>query len=383
MSTSHTSQIIKASLALFSMFFGAGNILFPVMIGDFAQDKVAVGALGFVIGGVLVAFLGLATMMLYRGEFRTFFWRLGRWPGTIVFTVLILLLGPFGSIPRLITVSYGTMEPYLFGMNLTLFSLVAGAITFFFVFRRQRVVGLIAYALTPILLVSLAIILWKGLTMAETLGPSTRTSGAVFREGLELGYSLLDLVAAFFYAGIALMALHDPEKTSRKALVHRGLWSSLIAIILLCTVYIGLAYVGAYHSAHIQQDGLPEHIVRNFSLSLIGPRGGMVASVAVGLACLTTAISNVFVCASFLQKDLFRERVRLAIPALITLGAAIAIASLGFSGIAFYIRPILNFLYPALIVLCLCNLAHRLWGLKVVKTPVLVTFLLTIAAYLL
>lgn len=366
------------------MFFGAGNIVFPVMIGDFAGGRVATGAAGFVVGGVLVAFLGLATMMLWGGEYRPFFWRLGKWAGTILFTLLILLLGPLGSIPRLITVSYGTMEPYLLGMNLTLFSLIAGAITFFFVFQKQRVVGLLAYALTPLLLIALGVILWKGLVTSETLPEATHGAGAVFREGLELGYSLLDLIAAFFYAAIALTALRDPgsEATQREAMIHRGLWSSLIAICLLSAVYIGLAYVGAYHSGHVQRDAPPEQIVRNFSLALIGPRGGIVASVAVGLACLTTAISNVFVCATFLQKDLFRERVRLWLPAVITLVAAIAIANLGFSGIATYIRPLLSLLYPALIVLSLCNLAYRLWGFKPIKTPVLVTFLLTIAAYL-
>ncbi len=186
------------------MFFGAGNVLFPFMLGEFAGASVTSAILGFLFAGVAVPFLGLFAIAIYGGDWRTFFGRIGDKPGLWLFTFLILILGPLGSIPRLITVSYGTMEPYLMGMSLPLFSLLACVASFLFAIRKSQVIKILGAILTPILLISLGIIVIGGLWSPPPLpadGPSALRS---FGEGMHWGYSLMDMLAAFLFGALVL-----------------------------------------------------------------------------------------------------------------------------------------------------------------------------------
>src|ERR1700722_17804496 len=98
--------IIIAGLALFSMFFGAGDLIWPLILGGDAGDKNFYAMCGLLITGVTLPLLGLIAMMLFRGDYRAFFGQTGKIPGWILIFVIQAILGPFGSLPRLITLSF-------------------------------------------------------------------------------------------------------------------------------------------------------------------------------------------------------------------------------------------------------------------------------------
>src|SRR5579859_7269674 len=97
------SSLLTTGLALFSMFFGAGNLIFPLLIGNFAGSNVWFAIAGLGVTAVVVPFLGLAAMVFFQGDLHRFFGRVGKVPGMLLLFLLQLILGPFGVIPRLVT----------------------------------------------------------------------------------------------------------------------------------------------------------------------------------------------------------------------------------------------------------------------------------------
>ncbi|NGX53860.1 MAG: Branched-chain amino acid transport system 2 carrier protein [Chlamydiae bacterium] len=199
--TARKPSIWSTGLAMFAMFFGAGNIVFPIALGQYTQDKNLYGMLGMVITAVLVPLMGLLAMMLYEGNYNAFFRRIGKLPGFTVVLLILGLIGPFAGIPRCITISYSTLTAFglegLSWMNLGSFSVISCVVIFLFAYRPNKILTLLGLVLTPILLLSLAVIVIKGaLTMPAAMS-SLNTRWETFSYGLLGGYNTMDLLAAF------------------------------------------------------------------------------------------------------------------------------------------------------------------------------------------
>src|SRR5262249_40404462 len=123
-------QVFTTGLALFSMFFGAGNLIFPLLVGREVGANSWAAIFGLMITAVVVPFLGLAAMILYRGDDRKFFGEVGRIPGLLILFFLQLILGPMGVIPRLVTLMHALAKPYLGEISLGGFSLLAACVIF-------------------------------------------------------------------------------------------------------------------------------------------------------------------------------------------------------------------------------------------------------------
>jgi len=382
------TTIIATGLAMFSMFFGAGNIVFPLAVGKYAQDQNFYAIIGLLITAVGVPFLGLIAMTLYNGNYVHFFERIGKVPGFLVALIIMGLIGPFGATPRLLTVSYSTIEIYFPNLDLYWFSICSCILIFLLTFRKNRILDILGYVLTPLLLLSLAIIIVKGIWFASTLPASTNQPLDIFMMGLHEGYQTMDLPGAFFFSSIVLACLegvdtsHEtPGGKNYRKIISMTLNAGAIGMSLLALTYIGFSYVAAYHSPALE--GISkDRILANLALEILGPSASMVAIAAVALACLTTAIALVAVFTEFLHFDIFRKKIGY-IPSLIaTLVLTFFISTWGFEGIAKILTPALLISYPALIVLSIMNLLHKLYHVNIVKTPVYLTLAISLIAYL-
>ena len=191
-------QITSVGFAMFSMFFGAGNVVFPLIVGTEAQDKAFWALLGLVITAVGVPFLGLMAMTLFDGDYRAFFARLGKWPGFVICLVIMGLIGSFGAIPRCITLAYSTVKLFFGQTPLLIFSLVSCVLIFLLTVQKSRITAILGYVLTPLLLVSLAVIVIKGAIIHPTVQVGVMESNmASFGNGLLYGYHTIDLLGAF------------------------------------------------------------------------------------------------------------------------------------------------------------------------------------------
>ena len=99
------SKTLLSGLAMFSMFFGAGNIIFPLAVGHYAQDRTFLAVFGLLITAVAVPFIGLIAMILFEGDQKSFFGKIGQKPGFMVELLILLLLGPLGSTPRCVALA--------------------------------------------------------------------------------------------------------------------------------------------------------------------------------------------------------------------------------------------------------------------------------------
>lgn len=383
------STVWSTGLAMFAMFFGAGNIVFPLALGQFTQDKNFFGVSGLVITAVLVPLIGLLAMMLYEGDYTAFFRRIGKVPGFIVTVLILAVIGPLGGIPRCIAISHSTLAAFglteLKWFNLPIFSLASCALIYLFTCRPSKILGLLGYVLTPILLLSLAVIAVKGIFFMPPLAPTDHTGWQTFSQGLLDGYNTMDLLAAFFFSSVVLYGLRKghsdqpiPLQENKRVLVI-AVMGSLIAAVLLAVVYISFSYLAAGYSGALQEVS-NDKLLGALSRNLLGPYAGLLAGVVVSFACLTTEIALTAVFAEFLRKTLFKEKLSYSSALMITLAVAFLVSTLHFEGISAILVPVLQMCYPALIVLSLLNILHKAYGFKPVKrifyTTVGVTFAL-------
>lgn len=351
-----SSNFITTGLALFCMFFGAGNLIFPLIIGKEVGQNVWYAILGLGLTAVVIPILGLVAMILFKGDYKRFFGRFGRIPGFALLLLLQLILGPWGVIPRLVTLMHASVEPYLFGTPFLLFSICMSAAIFILCIKKQRLVNVLGAYLTPVLLLSLIGLVFFGLTDGSSIHATSSTASGSFLQGLFQGYNTMDLIAAFFFASVVLPHFRNESGTqdSERSLFKKMLYSSLIAGSLLFLTYVGLCLVSAHHGHALNV--APEQMLGAIATKVLGGPGGFVAAIAVFTACLTTAITLASIFAEYLQKELCQNKISHPLALIITLVTTTLFANLGFKGIAAFLGPILQIVYPGLILLTLLNL---------------------------
>lgn len=355
MNTLKKIDYFAAGLAIFAMFFGAGNIIFPLALGQIALDKAPWGLSGLLLTAVAMPFMGLLAMFRYKGNIRLFFSRLGKIPGLIIATLIITLLGPFGAAPRCLALAHSTLSLSLPHIPLPLFSATACVLIFLFTFRENHLLKLLGYVLSPLKVTLLVLVIIKGfMEVPEATLVSTNLSKiSHFWNGLTEGYKTMDLLAAFFFAPIVISSLGNLEKD--KNLNRFVLIASSIGAFLLAIVYVGFCYLAYLYAAHLE--GIPnEQLLGAIAIKILGSYAGLMISLTVTFACLTTAIALIAAFASFIEKEIFRERIGYFPILIISLLMTFAVTTLEFQGIAGFLNPVLEICYPALILLTFYNL---------------------------
>lgn len=387
------SKTITVGLAIFSMLFGAGNLMYPLKVGISSGDKNIIGMLGFFITAVILPIAGLLAMILFDGNYESFFKRLGNIPGAIILWICMMFLGPFVAIPRITTLSHTMIAPFLpfeFLQHVTPFSsfifcVLFLGITFIATYRANKIMEILGNIISPALLVSLAIIITKGLVATHTAAHNTHSNLDIFTENFMRGYETLDLLGALFFASIVL---HILKSTLGREIAHNprylalvGLRAGILGTSLLGIVYVGMSYLGVYHGHGLETANAGE-LFREISFRILGEHGTLVIATAVVMACLSTAIALAAVVGEYVQFTLFRNKINYVTALIITLMACIPLATAGLGQIlAVTGGAITRIGYPVLIAITICNIAYKLFGFKPIKMPVLITFIIMVVSY--
>ncbi len=354
------SKTVATGLAMFSMFFGAGNIVFPLLIGQQAQDQTFFAILGLLFTAICVPFAGVIAMALYEGEPLRFFGRIGRIPGIVIAASILGLIGPFGGMPRCVTLAYSTMSTHLPWLTLPVYSVLAAVVIFACSYNKHRILPVLGYVLTPLLLICLAAIGIFGLLNESAVTSTTMTSWDSFTFGLSEGYNTMDLLAAFFFSGVVLTGLkQNTTDIGPQSIFWQALKASGIGAALLSIVYVVFSLVAANLGPSL--NGVPtDKLLGTVSMLILGPYTSMIAGMAIALTCLTTAIALACVFAEALQKQLFRGKITYVQALLITLSINCATSMLQFTVIIELLAPLLSLMYPGLIALTVVNIAWKL-----------------------
>lgn len=387
------SHLISIGLAIFSMLFGAGNIIYPVMVGASSGANTPFGLLGFLLTSVCLPIAGLVAMILFEGNYQEFFNRLGKWPGQAFAFICIAGIGPIIGIPRTVTLSHTMIAPFIPFTKLQamdyyscfLFALIFLTITFLVTFKENRIIDILGYIISPLLVISLFIIIGEGLFSVHEVVATSTTPLQAFLVNLLRGYETLDLLACIFFSSIVIHILKNTVGNkisySHNGLALIGFKAGTIAVALLGLIYLGLSLLGMYHS-HGLEDANAGVTLQLISFKILGRHGALLIGTAVLMACLSTAIALSAVFAEYIQYTLSRNRIAY-IPALaITLLLCLPLSTFGLAQIlALTAGPILYIGYPVLITLTFCNIAYKLFGFTWVKMPVFLTLVVAVFTY--
>lgn len=360
-------DLYAMGMAIFAMFFGAGNIIFPLALGQQTSEQTPFAILGLLVTAVFVPFSGLLAMFLYQGQIRTFFGRLGQGPGLALAFLIIALLGPLGSTPRCIALAYSTLNLAYPGILPILFNALACSCLFLMAYKKQHLLSLLGYVLTPVLLALLAFIMIKGLWNhpSDSFSLDQMEVYATFWKGLKEGYNTMDLLAAFFFAPVIInltQAKLSPL-VDAKSRLYFVLKASGIGALLLAIIYIGFSLLAAFHSTELE--GIPaDQLLAVISLKILGPHAGLIVCLTVVLACLTTAVALITAFAGFVHQELLGGKKSYSLILALSLLVTFLIACFEFQGISQFLTPVLEICYPVLILLTGYNLVERLYQLK-------------------
>lgn len=374
--------IASTGLALFSMFFGSGNLVFPIVVGKESGGHFLWASIGIILTGVLVPFLGAFGMMLFKGDTKGFFGSMGK-AATFWFPLIALsLMGPFGVLARCITVAHGSFRLMFPETSLAAFSAAGCVVIFFVAINKNKIVPLLGSILTPLLLISLLCIVYYGFQFGHI--PDTAATGSLsaLTNGFFQGYQTMDLLAAFFFSTFVIgyleknMAQMAGSDNSLKVFLK----AAFLGAGLLSCVYAVLVMLGSIYSSQLESIP-PQEMLGVIAHYALGPMAAPIVCITVILACLTTAVVLTALFADFLHKEVAAEKMPEKVSVVITLGIAFLVSTLEFSGIARFLGPILETIYPALITLAVLNIGTKLWGWKNLRWPVVATLVAKLAAF--
>lgn len=374
-----TKQNMRSiSFMLFSLFFGAGNLIFPPFLGQNAGSQALPAMLGFLITAVVLPILGVVVVARFDGLDRLA-QNVGR-RFSLLFTVLIYLsIGPGLGIPRAASVPFEmAVAPYLReDTNLTvwmvLYSLVFFLVALWLCLTPGKLVRRIGNYLTPSLLILLCflfvVFLFRG--EMQTAAPQAAYQQAPFLQGFTDGYQTMDTIAALNFGLVIATTLGSFGLQEKKSVLRYTVLAGIFAGGILSAVYMMLTHMGMCSSGvyPIQENGA--WTLRCIVHQLFGDVGAILLAAIFTLACLTTCVGLINSISQYFS-TLFKKLSYRQWVFLIT-GFSFLVCNLGLNAILSISIPVLNAIYPISIVLILLGLSHKLWQHNRFAYPLTIT----------
>lgn len=356
--------IVSLGLAMFTMLFGAGNIVFPLMLGRTCGSQVWIALVGFALTAVILPVIGFVATILCDGDFRRLLHYLGAMPGAAMVFLIMLLVGPLCAIPRCILLSYGTLRPFIGSMSVFGFAFVASLIVFTCAYKPAMIVKVFGRVFGPLKLGLIGFLVYKCMTFPGVAEPIMATNP--FIEGLIAGYETMDLLGALVITG--LMAVSMPwiicvqDRVALRKVMHRACAIGAIGGASLTLVYLGFGLAAARFSAMLATINSDE-LLSVMATHVLGKNGQFVAAAIVLITCLTTAIVLSAAVARYLEHALRYKSWGYSSYLLVTCLLAGVMSIIGFDGLTRAVEPIVLILYPIVILLSLAVIVLKL------KTP--------------
>ena len=349
-----TKDVLLTGFALFAMLFGAGNLIFPPMLGYETSSSWIPTMLAFIITGVGFPFLGILSVSIAGNGIKDFANRVSPTFSKIFAIISILAIGPMLAIPRTGATAYEITFLHN-GMNNTIYKYIYlicyFGIVILFSLRASKVIERVGKILTPILLLLLFLIIVKGIFFSG-LSIKPDIYPHAFKKGFLEGYQTMDTIASIAYAGIILKAIKNGRNLTQKQEFSFLIKAGLVAILSLALIYGGFALVGAkMHSVLVTNDKI-ELLVKTTSY-LLGGYGNLILAICVAGACLTTAIGLVATVGEFFSSITSFKYENIVI---FTVIISFLLSILGVESIIRISVPILVFIYPVMISLIILNL---------------------------
>lgn len=364
-------QRLLVAGTLFGMFFGAGNLIFPVHLGQLAGWNVIPAMVGFIVTAVGIPILGVAAIgNTHSDGLQALSSKVGKGYGYVFTCLLYLTIGPFFAIPRCATTSFTTgVQPMLGGIPegaaLLVFSLLFFALVLFFSLRPAGITVWIGKIINPLFLIFLAVLVISALrapgapvSVVEPEG--AYLDGALFSGFIE-GYGTMDAIAGLAFGIVVIDIIRSMGVTDDAAVAKDVLRSGILTGILMAVIYVATILMGAQSRGLFAISENGGIALAQISGRYLGSAGSIILALTITLACLKTSIGLVTSCADAFSRmfpRLFSYKVWAVIFSVFSFG----VSNFGLSRLIEYSLPVLMFLYPLAITLILLALCGKLFA---------------------
>lgn len=373
-------QTFITAFALFSLFFGAGNLILPPYLGYNAGEQWFWVAAGFAISAVILPILAIYGYARLQGTMLDFANKVS--PAfALVYACIVYVISSALPSPRTASVTYEmAIQPY-FEISSLWLSTIYFALVLVFVLNRTKILSVIGKFLTPLIILILLLIIGIGL-FADLQPMKASIFDNAFTAGILEGYQTFDAIGGVVVGGVIVISYALQGKfdynAKRKMIGKAG----LLAGIGLFAIYGGLIALGASVSGSLTTDNRIE-LLTALSTTSLGNIGTAFLAVLVALACFTTAVGIVTGTADFISGILADSKKAYVVTAILGCFLGVLMGQFDVHYIIDVALPALKFIYPITIVLILLNVLPSRFASKwIFRGVILVTFLFSIPDFL-
>jgi len=352
---------VIVGFALFSMLFGAGNVIFPPYVGLTAGPEWVIGFLCYYMADVGLALVAVFAMLRTQSidKVEGIMSRLGYIPAKLMIAVMVICIGPLLAMPRTCATTFSLAIVPLIGTDSVYVSvLFAGlffALTFLFSYKESTLVDLVGRYLTPLLVFGLLMMIVLG--FISPIGPisdSPKIENIAWMS-ISAGYQTLDVLAMVIFGILIVNALKAKGYSTPKLKFISVGAASLVAGLLLFVVYGGLCYLGATASTLYPDNIDKGQLVLGISSRVFGWEGSVILSLIIALACLTTAIALAGAAGTFFS-TLTNGKWSYKFVIIVVCAFSAVVSNFGLNNIIALAAPILTVLYPGVLAVIFLSL---------------------------
>ncbi len=378
---SKTKETFVTGFALFSMFFGAGNLVLPPLLGFKAGPEWYLVAFGFFISAVGLPLLGIFAHARLQGTMLDFAKKISP-KFALIYCLIVYAISISLPAPRTASVTHEMAIQPFFGTSPWLTSAVYFVLVLIFVLNRSKILDIIGKFLTPLIIIILVAIIGVGI-----FSPHPEMNASLFEfpviDGLLEGYQTFDAIGAVVIGGVIIISLNLKGHTTfedKKSLIARA---GILAAIGLFLIYAGLIVNGALFNTEFDAEVSRTQLLSGISLKTLGNIGSTFLSVLVSLACFTTAVGIITGTSDFVKGLLKESQQAYTTTAVIACILGVLMGQLDVHSIIVVAIPALMFIYPITIILILLNvLPEKYTGASVFRATVITTIIFSIPDFL-
>lgn len=355
-------QFFAVSLMLFSMFFGAGNFIFPPMLGKEAGTNVYEATMFFCLTGVILPILGIAAISLSK-SMDELVNRAGVVFG-MTFTILIYItIGPAFAIPRATNMPFEvSLAPFIDPNNkflwLCFYSFIYFGINYIICVNKSTMIDTLGKYLTPIMLILLVLLFLAGVInpIGDFNAPTGEYATHPVSKGFLEGYQTMDALASLIFATVIINSMRSLGVKNEKAIFSLTIKSGILAGAILACVYMMLGFLGASSSTKFMEATNGAALLSNITDYLFGNFGRIVLGAIFLLACLTTTVGLISSASDFFSK--FTPKIKYSAWCIIWSFLSFCVATIGLDSIIKYSIPVLYIIYPITIMYIILSLIN-------------------------
>lgn len=343
---------IIIGFALFAIFFGAGNLIFPPYLGVTAGENWGIATLAFLISDPLLSIIAVMVVAALGGSALNVGRRVHPLFASALAAICVLLIGPIFAVPRTGASTHEIfVQSYFPEAPQWITSLVFFGIVLWITYKENSVMDAIGKYLTPILLVILFCIFVAAIIQPDATFSQTDGTG-LFAQGFKEGYQTMDVLGAPLLAGVVMKDITRRGYLNKKDQFRMMFGVGIVAFILLALVYSTLAYSGASMSTVIDTTAQRAAMLTTIVKNLLGSWGQLAMGLAVCFACLTTAIGLTTTCGQYFE-EVSKGKISYKKTILVTVAVEFIISLVGVDSLINLAVPVLTFIFPIMIALIL------------------------------